>query len=204
MRPDDIILITGKHRSGKTVWLKWYLKKLESSRVRYVIWDYNWEHKLSQSGACTHKISHVTSLFNKKASTIIYQPTSKTPQDFDLFCSVAYRLNNIVVVIEEVERYATPWDIPPHLKKIIDSGVGRRQGRRGLGLICTARRTLRINPDIPFNANHIIIFKQHRPQDLKYLSQWVGENVYKLTQLPEYNYMWYKDEDASLTVHNKV
>lgn len=200
MRPDDVILICGKRRSGKSHWLKWYLKKLELGRNRYVVWDYNWEHKPPRTGISTRSLLQITQYFNKGIPHILYQPLKKDIKDFDLFCSTVWQLNNIIIVIEEVERYATSWTIPPHLKLIIDTGR-----HKGLGLITTSRRVLRLSPDIPFNADHIIIFKQHRPQDLDYLNQFVGDKrIYGIPKLPQFSYAHYRDKDASLNFYHKV
>lgn len=201
MKSDDIILITGKIRSGKSTWLKDHLKNLEKSKIRYIIWDYNWEHvPPARTGIIISDPLKIIPAFNQPIPYIIFQPTIKDEAAFDLFCEACIELNNIVIVVEEVERFATPHVIPPHLKQIIDTG----SHHRGLGLICTTRRIMRTNGDIPFNSSYIIIFKQNRPQDLKYLSEYVGEEVYALPKLPDYWFLVWDGGSDSLTTHRPL
>lgn len=198
-RRDDIILIVGKRRSGKTYWLKHYLMRLATTRTRYVLYDTNWEYQPQRNGIQTTNLTQIINHFNAGQLEIIYKPTEKTVEKFDLFCKVCFQLNNIVVVIEEIEQYANAYNVPRYFKKIID--IGRH---KGLGLICTSRRALRLPSDLPFNADHIIIFRQHRPQDLDYMAQWVGNGIYKLPKLPEFWYMYYNDREATLTECRKI
>lgn len=201
MKSDDIILICGKIRSGKSYWLKDHLKNLEKSKIRYIIWDYNWEHEPpKRSGYIINKQEEIIPYFNHPVPYIIFRPLVKDEANFDLFCEACNELNNIVVVVEEVERFATPHVMPPHLKMIIDTG----SHHSGLGLICTTRRIMRTNGDIPFNSSYIIIFKQNRPQDLKYLSEYVGEEVYALPKLPDYYFLVYDSNSDSLTTHRSL
>lgn len=199
MKSNDIILVCGKIKSGKSVWVKDHLAKLRKAKIRYLIWDYNWEYDDS-FGKIIHRHDQVKSYFNAQIPFIVFQPLVKDAETFDLFCEYAGQLNNIVIICEEVSLYATSYVIPPHLKEIIDTGVHHR----GLGLICTTRRVTGrqgISADIPFNAQHIIIFKQKRPQDLAYLAEFVGDGVLAIPKLPDYHYMHYDDSDDSLKAY---
>ena len=194
MRPDDIILITGKKRSGKSYFLTHFLIPLFfQSKIRILIWDYNWEHK---GQAITHNLNDLIEFFNRGTQLIVYQPIQKNPSDFSLFCQTALRLHNIMLCIEEVERYADHFIVynQPNFKALIDSGR-----HRGLGLICTSRRVTWLASDIPFNLDYLFIFKQTRPQDLKYLSEWVGDGVYEIEKMEEYSFLCWNDANGTLT-----
>jgi len=195
IRPDDIILITGKKRSGKSFFLSNLFKILVAGNVRVVLYDYNWEH--NEYPDVTHDLNVVSQLWSTGSRFITFRPVDKSDIAFNQFCGAAYSLTNTVIAVEEIERYANHWITysQPNLKKIID--VGRH---RGLGLLATTRRILRLASDIPFNADHIFIFKQTRPQDLKYLEEWVGPEVNQIVTLPEYSYLWYNDRLGTLTV----
>jgi len=192
IKSDNIIFVCGMRGSGKTTFVKWLLTQFN---IPVVIWDYNWEHK-PLGYVIVHNLTDLQTAA-KTHSKIVYQPTEKTFIHFDNFCALTLRYDNFMLVIEEIERFATSHSIPPNLKKLID--IGRH---KGIGLTCTARRTLRTNPDIPYNANHIIMFKQHRPQDLQYLATFCGEDVWKLQTLPDYNYLWY--DGKVITIHSPV
>lgn len=200
IRSDDIILITGKRGSGKSYFLKkWFLVSLAIQHKRVVIWDTNHEYQPIRSGLITYNLRSIIEEFNKKTQEIIYRPQIKTPEKFNQFCKIVFRLNNIFLMIEEIEQFASAYKVPPGFKTIID--IGRH---RGLGVICTSRRTLMLPSDLPFNMDHLIIFRQTRPQDLDYLAKWVGEEVYQLKEMPEYAYLHYDARMGILTPHAKI
>lgn len=200
MRSDDIIIVCGKRRSGKSVWLKDYLKKLERSKIRYIIWDYHWEYeKQNNDTAIIYDPNQILPYFNTSIPFILFRPKSKEIEDFERFCYFCSKLRNIVIVIEEVEKFATSYVMPKSLKEIVDNGR-----HRGLGLVCTCRRVAKLAGDVPFNVNYIIIFKQRRSQDLEYLADNVGEDIYSLPKLPDYYYLVYDDKTDELTTHEPV
>jgi transposase len=104
-----------------------------------------------------------------------------------------------MIVIEEIERYATTYYMPFSLKRIIDTGR-----HRGLGLICTTRRVKRLNNDIPANSDHVIVFRQHLLNDVQYLADWIGDEAYRLPTLPEFWFLWYVDEEGKTHICKKV
>jgi len=196
IRTDDIIVVCGKRRSGKTYFTQWLIRKLP----RTIIWDYNYEYKLKNS-VITYSLKQIIPLFlSGKYRYIVYRPTTKTEQTFEMFCQTCDKLRNVIVVIEEVERFATAWLIQPSLKRLIDTGR-----HKGIGLIFTMRRTLRVNPDITFNADYIFAFSQHRPQDLDYLAEYMNPaTVYKLPKLPDYYFIVYEDRSGKTYISRKV
>ena len=115
------------------------------------------------------------------------------------YLNISVDWNMLEKAYEEIERYATSYNMPQNLKHHID--VGRH---RGLGLFCTARRTKRTNPDILFNADHIFIFHQTRPEDVEYLADFVGETALKISGLPEYYFIYYSDREGTTTIMQKI
>jgi len=196
IRTDDVIVICGKRRSGKTFFLRHFLlPKLP----RAIIWDYNYEYENLKNSIVVHNTSQILQLV-QKYRFIIFRPILKTEDVFLQFCDACYKTVNNTVIIEEVERYATSWNIPLSLKMIVDTGR-----HRGLGLICTMRRTMRTHPDIIFNADLIFAFHQHRPQDLDYLAQVMNpEVVYKLPKLPLYFFVVYDDRSGQSFICRKI
>jgi hypothetical protein len=137
--------------------------------------------------------------YNKGTAHIIYQPIQKTPEHFNLYCKTVNRMTNIMVGFEEVERFCTSHFLAPNMKKLID--IGRH---RGQGIICTARRTKRTNPDILFNCNHIIMYKQTRPEDVDYLADFVGQEAYRLPKLEPYRFVWWVDATGETHIMEKL
>jgi hypothetical protein len=189
---DDIVVIFGKRRSGKTVFLRHLAKHLK----RYIIWDINWEH--GNLGYVVHHHHFIMPEFNRGMKHLIFQPLDKSEESFNKFCLIVFSLSNLTVIIEEIERYATVHFMPEGLKRIID--IGRH---RGIGLYCTCRRAKRIHGDINFNADHIIVFAQHRPQDKYYLREWIGEKAMQIDNLAPFHFLHY-DNDYGKTVERKA
>jgi len=196
IRTDDVIAISGKRRSGKSYFLKKFLiPRLPSA----VIWDYNHEYQLRNSTVLYGDPNLILKNI-AKTKYIIFRPTSKTEEDFESFCQICNRLTNTFIVVEEVERYETSWHVTPQFKMLIDTGR-----HKGLGLICTMRRTKRVTIDVLFNADFIFAFRQHTPQDLDYLAEFMNPQVvYKLLKLPEYWFIVYDDRQGTTTVYSKV
>lgn len=193
IRSDDIVAICGKRRSGKTYFTKWLLRRIP----KWIVWDYNFEYKMGD--VIVYTLTDLRIQYRQGVKRIVYRPMSKTDEDFEAFCAEAFSYANVMIVVEEVERYATSWQIPFSLKRIVD--VGRH---RGLGLIATMRRTKRVHADILFNADHIIAFHQHRPQDLDYLAEYIGEIAYRLKTLPDFWFLWYADREGKTYICRRV
>jgi len=192
IKTDDIIVVCGKRGSGKSVFVRYLAKHLK----RRIIWDINFEH--TNLGYVLHYPHQIKGEFKRGITRIVFQPYDKTEEAFDNFCKTCFGLIHYTLIIEEVERYATSYKIPGALKKIID--VGRHYG---IGLIVTCRRVARLNPDVPFNANHIIIFHLHRPQDAQYLAEWVGDIVLS-ADLSDYKYLHYSDHLGKCVLRQRV
>lgn len=196
MKSDDIILITGKIRSGKSTWLRNHLRTLERSKIPYIIWDYNFEH-IRQS-IC--KNLETLKYYFPSRPFISYHPPQKTFEHFNQFVEVCLTFYNYVLVVEEIDRFANQYMIPPALKNLIDTG----SHHQGIGLICTTRRIKRLHADIPFNASYIVVFKQHRPQDLSYLAEYCGDQIFSIKTLPDYSYMVFDDTRGETTAYEPL
>lgn len=172
---------------------------MQKSNRKILIWDYNHEHI---AGTVTHLLTQILPLLaDKKSNVVIFQPFDKTPEVFAEFCRQANQCYNIVVVVEEIEHFADHYIVytQPQLKRLIDSG--RHQG---LGLICTSRRVMWLASDIPANLDHWFIFRVTRPQDLKYMAEWVGDDVYKIVDMKEHAYLWYDDLTGKVTLQKPL
>ena len=191
----DICFFTGKMRQGKS----YLARHLLVGVSRYIVWDYNFEHT-QKMGMVTHDLKQLATMWNKLSKRIIYQPYDRSEEHFDRFIKTVSRMQNLVILIEEVRRYATAKKISKPLQFLIDTGR-----HRGIGLWFTSRRMHGIAVDIPFNATHIFAFKQHRPEDLAYLSQFMApELVEKLPTLPNYYFLHYVSDTGETLIHEPI
>jgi len=182
----QIIFINGKGGEGKSYFVKNYL--VRQIPCRFIIYDLNWEYTKVEPKVCvvTHRLEDVRDYYNQGKTFIVFQPLDKTESDFNKFCGLINKMANLCVVIEEINAFCTSNKIPPEAKRLIDRGR-----HLGIGIIGTARRSKGISADIPFNASHIFCFRQVRPEDVKYLGEYIGTEADKLKTLKKYWFLWY-------------
>ncbi len=147
-----ITLVFGKRGSGKTYLVKKLIRDLYSAVVADV--------------------------FNEYAPL----PLAKTPQDIvdnrkirvmmdsenaeNLFLETISHLKNRTIVIEEIDRFCSPYWIEPRLDRLV------RYGRhKNISIIGVSRRPVEIHRNLTANANEIISFRMIEPNDLKYFRQ---------------------------------
>ena len=193
VRTDDINLITGKKTSGKSIFFKHLLKPI----ARRIIWDYNHEH--SDMGYVIHYPNQIEEEWKRGIFHIVFQPYSKREANFWNFLQVCWKFNNYVLGVEEVERYVRTHFMPKAYSPFID--VGRH---RGIGNYVTCRRPNKLHADIPSNADHVFCFRQHRPQEIAYLKEWIGEKAEELKTIPEYYFLHYDARKGETFLRQKV
>ena len=194
IRIDDIVAISGKRREGKSYFIK---RLLQSMPYEVLVWDINHEY---QGNVVTHQLADVYNIsISRKHKIVVYQPYNKREEVFNEFCRLCLHLTYKVVVIEEINRYATSYKIPYYCQDLIDRGRHYH-----LGLIAVSRRSKGVNPIVQSNADHIIAFRQHRPEDVEYLAQFMGPEVFQLPSLPQYWFVHYDNLTGKTQICSKV
>lgn len=190
----SIINLTGKRHSGKSYFLK---NALIPNFPYFILWDYNHEHTFKDVPN-TYKLTEIPELFKQKRK-VVYRPLDKSLTIFDRFCRIAHNLSDFMLIIEEVERYATKHYCPPALKWIVDTGR-----HRGIGLCTTCRRPARVYTDIISNADYVFMFHQHLPVDVEYLAEWTGQEAYSLRSIEQYGFLIYSDVEGRILGKYKI
>jgi len=156
-------------------------------------------------GFCLHYSNQLKEAWEKGLFHIVFQPYDRTKEAFNSFLEACQPFRNFVLGIEEAERYAIAKQelekTVPALRQFID--VGRHNG---VGIFVTARRINRLHQDIPANADHIFVFKTHKPQDLDLLSEWLSDKVYVLKEgsLKPFCFIHYDDRAGTTTLRPPV
>jgi DNA helicase HerA-like ATPase len=180
IKTTDVILILGQRGTGKSNLVKYLAKRFK----RIVVYDCLHEH--SELGAVTHNIEDINNENLELNEKIIFQPYEDSQELFNEFCNRVWKMQNVVCIIEEISNYASNNYLDLNFSKLL------RLGRhRGIGLICISQRCALVNKTIPALAEHIISFRQQLPNDLAYLYEFVGQDVYKLPSLENFYFMHY-------------
>ena len=160
----DIVIAIGKKLEGKS----YAVNKLLSQETRLIVWDYNHEH----DGKDKIRVSSLEALHaiwkNPFINTkrIAYQPPRRRIQDFDKFIKTILTLRYLALEIEELRVYTMKNKTPDSFMELLDTGR-----HKNIGIFCTSRRAKGIAVDVLFNADKILAFRQHRPEDIKYLGE---------------------------------
>ena len=193
----DIGLAIGKKMSGKS----YALKKLLAPVNRVIVWDYNHEHK---DKLIVHELSTLNAVWreNRFSKRIAFQPYDRTPEAFEAFLNWVY--NNAVyvcLVIEEVRIYTLQNRAPKILFTLLDTGRHIPK----IGVWCTSRRAKGVTVDIPYNADHILVFKMQRPEDIKYMGEFMDSDLVEaLREKPPYYFAYYNGKDGETEIHKPL
>lgn len=200
---DDIILVTGKKRSGKS----FFAKKMASQFKRVIIWDYNWEHTAPKAewfkknpSVIVHTIQQLKEAWLSYSETeprkIIFQPINKDSEAFNNFCLfINQRVVYCCIYIEELQNVTTAVKIPEQFAILMDSGRHKK-----LGLLLTTRSNKFIPTRLIDSADYIFMFKQQRKETYDYMKNYVEpDKIEALKQSPNYFYICYDGKNSGET-----
>jgi hypothetical protein len=180
-----ILVILGRRGSGKSFLIKNFLR---TARLRFVIYDPLGEYGGFMQADNAHDILD----YVEAEESFIY--TSDQDADFERFCQIIYEATDYYIVIDEIDLFTQAGNMPQSLRKIV------RYGRhKNLGLIVISRRPAAMPREITSQADFILSFTQHEPNDLKYLAEFMTTpNAEALKSLPKYGYKIYDSSTGGL------
>lgn len=191
---EEIGFATGRIKEGKS-----YAVNKITANVQYlIVWDYNWEHN---DKLVVHTLGELKAVWGIRATQkkvrIAFQPLDKSPQGFEAFLNYIYTLRYVCLVIEEVRIYTIQNRTPKVLIDIVDSGRHYK-----IGVWATSRRAKGVAVDIPFNATHILAFRQYRPEDIKYLADFMDSQIIEdLKSKPKYWFAYFNGKTGETKLH---
>lgn len=189
-KPDALVTtVLGQRGSGKTSWVKQELRKIP----RFILWDTLGEYQgfdvfTDIESLFSYVYDHRTGVLQAVFNCL----EENEAQAFDTVCHMAGAVENVVLVVEEVDAYATPSIIPFDLKRCLKTGR-----HRGVGLICVSRRPAEINRLITSQTQRFICFKMFEPNDVRYMGSIMGERSRELIDLPVLHYLDWQHGEIS-------
>jgi len=113
---------------------------------------------------------------------VIYRCVNEHEQAaFDFVCELAFAVEDVTFIVEEVDQFANPNQIPNPLKRMLK--IGRHNG---VSMIFVSRRPPEINRLITAQSRRFICFQMLEPNDVRYLKAVIGgiaEEIPKLEKL---------------------
>jgi len=168
----DFIIIVGAQGYGKSFWAKLYTRLTS----RLLVYDF----KLSYPNVIFRNMTEefFDSIINNKNN---FRIGSGNDNDIEHLSNLSYAAGNCTLVIEEC---GTVFDRGQILEAWAKRNIfsGREQGAN---LIFLAQRATSIPKDIRSQANRIISFMQHDPDDIHALTSLIGRKYhFEIPKLP--------------------
>lgn len=173
LKTDEKTMVIGVNDMGKSVLFQYLIQQYLDSGVKVLLYDSEKEKKYRDWTDPNLKI---------------YQPTEPANvEEFDAICQQIWERRQMVLAIESIDFYATPYQpMPPYLKKIIHWGRNRR-----IGVLMTSRRIANVHKDCCALNRHWFMFHTYLPNDIKYIKSFIGKTADQLPKLdPHYFIHW--------------
>lgn len=176
IKQTDIITVAGQRGTGKSEFAKKYISDLT---IPFIVFDPNAE-------------------FVTQFPSNTYVPKTEGVEEFSKFCASIWKRGNMIIVIDECEEFLQERrPLPPYAAQIV-----RRGRHRGIGVIAITRRPAELSKTVISLSNYVILYRFFLPNDIKYLSEFIGNTAEKLPTLPDYHFMVYSR--GKTTIHKPI
>lgn len=190
--PTDCAIVMGQRGCGKS----YLAKNWQLLWPRRVIIDSLNEYR--DGGLIVHNFDDFAdSLLHfhqtgQKEFTLIFQfdfEARNKEQIFEEILKLCYYLGNILVVVEEVQIYASVHNLPWRLENALLTG--RHQN---LALLFTSQRPGMVNKTIISQCSHVFVGRINEGNDLKYLKNILGDDAEKLKSLADRRFLYFSKD----------
>lgn len=184
------ITVCGKTGCGKTTLVKHRLWPLYTRRV---FWDIKVENNdLLKSAQLCQTPEELQHLIDQGQTSILYQPITLDPEDFNEVCRIIYTTGNFTLFVNEAAAVCTPANIEEWHKTILIRGRSR-----GVGIVNETQRPRECHNTIFSEAEHFFIFRLQLETDVKKIRPILPRAYHELPyDLPYYNCIYVSDRDV--------
>jgi len=191
---NEVIFVSGQRGSGKTYWVKYFIRSLPRYLLLDTLGEYEGEPRFddieSLLECCkNHQSLHGTEGFFEA----VYDPAEipegqdeeeEETSDFSIFCQIALGMGNLYVIIEELDVFARSFKTPLHFQRLIKRG--RHMGANVLGV---SRRPAEVSRLFTSQATRFILFKQIEPRDIAYFKAVIGNTADLIPNLDRFEFL---------------
>lgn len=191
IRFDDCLLILGRRGCGKSHLAKG-LQKLWPRRVVIdTMAEYSNEPGVEKVFDFDQFAKRLTELAQKreKKFVLVFQFSPEADAQEDLFNEIlrlCFYFGNVQIVIEEIQFWSTPHQLPKWLKNCLL--IGRHHG---LSLLFTSQRPGQVNKTILSQCGHIFCGQIFEGNDLNYLANFLNQKSDLLINLPDRQFLYF-------------
>lgn len=184
----DCILIMGTRGTGKS----YLCQKLQLLWPRRVVIDTLDEYSEGEVVHSFHEFTEAMARFDReKAENFVlilkFDPESDdNAAEFDQIVRLCYYFGGIQLVIEEVQTFATPHNLPKWLKNALLTGRHQK-----MSLIFTTQRPGELHKTILSQCNHIFCGRIAEGNDVRYISSFLNQSSERLSSLPDRRFLYW-------------
>lgn len=120
---------------------------------------------------------------NKKCF-IVFRPKKHNKSTFSFFARIVYTIGGYYLIIDELADVCTPHWIPEYLSDILRVGRHKNIGMAGL-----TQRPASVHNMFKSQVTRGFIFRLNLPPDVKYIKDWMGEEMEVIRTLPHFHYI---------------
>lgn len=202
-RSIDVIEIFGRRGCGKS----YLCQKIQNMYPRLIIFDSLGEYNEEDFGenvfynyfSFSEFILKTENENNFRALIKFDVDNSRYNEEFHHMLRLIYHRGNLCLVIEEIQNFCSPHYIPHFLLQLFLTG--RHQN---LAVILTTQRPGTLNKNILSQATHIFCGSLHSKNDVREVSQFLGEDADKLTALKDRQFYWWRPGQKTLLTSNNL
>jgi len=158
---------------------------------RYIVFDTLGEYT---EGIIFTEINALLEFWEKHLDSdfrIVYQPL-QPDIEFDYICTLVWACskkgNGVIFVVEEVDRFSDSTHLSTAFANIVQRGR-----HRDITLIAISQRPYRVNRTLSSQVKELYTFQQSEPRDIDFLSEFLGQDVERIRELPLYTYIYWNE-----------
>jgi hypothetical protein len=176
----NIAVVVGSKGQGKS----YRIKRLLAKVPQWVAWDYKGEYGHIDGARVWHDVGawreHLIDGGDVRREVFVCER-----RQFPAWCRWVTETGNLLVVIEELNRYCGAGKPPEHLLDLFD-----RSRHSPLDLVCAAPRLAEISKDLVHQADELLTAQMTEPNDVDYLRKWLGARAAeRVRALPDQHFL---------------